>query len=374
MKRKMKLSLFTFGLMALLLAGCSGGTTAEEAENLPQGQSQQVMETETLLAGNPVTAVVPATDPPAATVYPPVFDPEALGDNRELASFSMTATHHRTEGGEVVVDTVDSLEYIREPFTLHWGLTDLTVIGNEIYERISAGQGWSYYTGPYQGDVLDWQAVDTPAALVSRLESAQFIGQEDFGGIPANHFTFDQSNFYITSPAQPENWDYVREEAQGEIYLAQEGNYLLYFHIIDRGTLYEPDRTVHYPSVQESTYELSLINQLLEIEVPADFDLDLDLGLPLPTGAALVSIVSYRDGFLPDYYDYTLPATLDEFLDFYQNMAPTNGFAFSRIGTVTNNVYCGSEDCVILKKGNQEVLLSYNPGTQTNFLTVQIDG
>ncbi len=115
-----------------------------------------------------------------------------------------------------------------------------------------------------------------------------------------------------------------------------------------------------------------MINQLTEITLPADFDLELDFGLPLPAGTTLTEIISYRDGFSPDTYYYTLPVNNDEFLEFYKNMTPANGFTFSRIGTVPNNINCDSQDCVILNMGNTEILLTFVSGTPSNSLIAQV--
>lgn len=68
-----------------------------------------------------------ATDPPLPTPSPTnkptampilsVFDPAALGDNRELASFILTRKDTIT-GGEVI-DHQDTIGYIKEPYSAY---------------------------------------------------------------------------------------------------------------------------------------------------------------------------------------------------------------------------------------------------------------
>jgi hypothetical protein len=116
------------------------------------------------------------------------------------------------------------------------------------------------------------------------------------------------------------------------------------------------------PGVHEITEDLSSINQLKDIAVPGDFlalKLELDLGLPLPTDATLVGIVRYKEGLSIDYY-YSTSVSNDEFLEFYKNLAPTNGWVVSYIGEVAAHYICDSQACVILKKGNAQIILYHD--------------
>lgn len=368
MKIKLQTAAILFFILSISISSCvPAGTTTAPDMPTALGETTSPPPVELTSATLP-----PPTAEPTATVYPPVFDPEVLGDSRELASFSSTETNRRTESGVVMVDKSDSFEYIKEPFSMHWSGGDMYVIGSRLYERINARLGWHYQAVTDQQDVLEWQAVLTPTVYLSNLETAQFLGQEDFKGIPANHFSFDLTNYRVTSPPRPEDWEFARDTVQGDFYLSQVGSYLLFYQVIEKGILYEPYRTAQYVAVQENKYELSMINQLAEISLPANFDLELDFGLPLPAGTTLNEIVSYRDGFSPDSYYYTLLVNNDEFLEFYKNLAPANGFTFSRIGTVPNNINCDSQDCVILNMGSIEILLTFVSGTTSNSLVAQV--
>jgi hypothetical protein len=111
--------------------------------------------------------------------------------------------------------------------------------------------------------------------------------------------------------------------------------------------------------VFEWTQELSSINQLTEITVPADFlDREQDPGLPLPVGTTLLDMVHYADGRSYDIYHYSLPVSFAEFLEFYRDLAPTNGWTVSSIGVKEPTHYiCDSEDCVVLNKGSEKMIL-----------------
>lgn len=314
------------------------------------------------------TATEAAALEPTATVYPPVYDPETLGGINEPSSFILTMTSKRIEDGELVVDNTETIEYIQEPFSIYktyggWSAT--YVIGDRFYERINGGEGWSFLAGPGLGTDILPSAQVSVAAQISEVETAQFAGQENFAGIPANHFTFDLSNFrvpYVTAGEAYNEW----KDVEGELYLAQDGNYLLYFHSKASGTFHEEDGTSS-EQMQEKALELSSVNQLAEIAVPNDFDLELELGFPLPEGSTLSDILYYNDGFLPYYYTYITPViSYEEFLEFYTSMAPTNGWTFSHAGEVANNTNCDAAytdlDCVILEKGNRQAILYYGEG------------
>ena len=112
---------------------------------------------------------------------------------------------------------------------------------------------------------------------------AQFVDQVDFEGIPANHFTFDETD--LSEQSDPSG-TYKIDQAQGDIVLAQDGNYLLRFHIRLTGNVYSPGGSTTYISgVREVNEELSSINQLKEITLPADYlalHVELDSACPFP--------------------------------------------------------------------------------------------
>ena len=66
----------------------------------------------------------------------------------------------------------------------------------------------------------------------------------------------------------------------------------------------------------------------------------------------------------------------DEFLEFYKNLAPTNGWTVSHIGEVANHYVCDSQVCVILKKGDAQIILftsDYQDTTGKNHRAIHAD-
>ena len=175
----------------------------------------------------------------------------------------------------------------------------------------------------------------SPGFFPKRRTSARFVSQEDFHAIPANHFEFDQTDF--TAYGIPGENGYKIDTAQGDFYLAQDGNYVLYFHSKVTGNVYLNREDLNYvQGVEEITKELSSINQLKEIALPVDYPaLEVDLGLPLPADTKLVSLDHYPPGQGGNIYSFKTSVSNDEFLLFYKNLAPTNGAPTVRSASCT---------------------------------------
>ena len=111
-------------------------------------------------------------------------------------------------------------------------------------------------------------AAATTSVLAGVL-TAQLVGQEDFGGLRANHFVFNETNTRSFASYTPEN---PSPTVEGDFYLAQEGNYVLYAHSKETS----PGRSY------EVTEAMSFIGQLGETTLPDDMapmSQALDVGL-----------------------------------------------------------------------------------------------
>ena len=152
---------------------------------------------------------------------------------------------------------------------LSWGTY---LMGNQIY-NLNTSENLAVNLDAYQSDLDYIQRVADmrtgPIQDSDLVLSALFVGQEDFEGVPANHFTLDKTNLRDASDPTA---SYKVEEAQGDVYLAQDGNYLLYFHLKLIGHAYLiPGSTGYTQGVHEMTEGLSSINQLNEIILPAEY-------------------------------------------------------------------------------------------------------
>jgi hypothetical protein len=370
----------SFAVIMLLLAGCSPASQALLTPSviiaMPAAATPELASTAPLtLTQSPTDTPMPAQSPtsaPTLTPSRPVFDPAALGDNRQLASFILTIKNKTTGGGEVT-ETKDTIGYIQEPFgayhlqTRTWGhAPEQYLIGGRLYEKNYNENFWNVSPEPDPKDIDYYLQSPADMRWVYQTNfgaiSAKFAGREDFQGIPANHFTFDQTD--LKGGSDPTG-TYKIEKASGDLYLAQDGNYLLRYHIKVTGNVYPSSGPGYSAGVREYTEELSSINGLKEITLPPDYlalKLELDLGLPVPAGTKLHAIAHSTDGTNYSLYDYFMPVTVStaDFLEFYKNLAPTNGWTVSQVGGKTKYDYCQDLECVILKKGNAQAVLYKN--------------
>jgi hypothetical protein len=334
---------------ALSLSGCASAATA-----LAPTASAGV--TVVPPSDTPASATPSAepTEGPTATVWPPVFDPWSLGDIRDLDSFVASVIEENTVNGRVTM--VDStIGYVREPYGAYevrkytGGEERVYHVDGRTYTITDSGD-WYITVRANDQDVL--YEADIPAGNTERLGGAQFAGEEPYEGIPAYHFVLDPA---ASTPVPGTN-----STLEGDFFLAQDGDYVLYAHWKDSASA---------DNSYEVTEALSSINQLPDITLPPEFlpmeeaiKLPQELGLPLPEGSAPSSMVRYR-GFGVDSYYFSTPRTsIEEFLDRYRNLPPTEGWTVSHVGHVSlHQDDCEvSRECVILNKGNTQVVLYYD--------------
>jgi hypothetical protein len=225
------------------------------------------------------------------------------------------------------------------------------VVDGWTYELTGSGD-WYLSTG--SNDDL-FSKADIPAGNTAKLEEAQFAGQEDYQGIPAYHFILDPVS------STEENKTY---QLEGDFYLAQEGNYVLYSH------WKETSSQENFTQVYEVTEVLSSINQLTKIELPADMTemvaaavLPAEMGLPLPLDSTPSRMIRYQHGIGVDQYFFRTPKTsIDEFLDFYRQLPETNGWQVTHVGHVNlhENDCEFARECVMIRKGSTQVIIYYD--------------
>lgn len=305
------------------------------------------------------TATAQPTPGPTATVWPPVFDFYSLQDIRTLDSFLVTVNEKNTVNGQLT-ELTNTIGYIQEPFQAYnhnqyySGMDRTYVVGGWTYTVTGSGD---WYISSGLSDSVFLKA-DIPAGNTEKLVDAQFAGQEDFQGIPAYHFVLSP-----TAAAQPG----ANTQLEGDFYLAQQGNYVLYSH------WKETSSQENFQQVYEVTQALSSINQLGEIKMPADMEkmvtaaeLPVEMRLPLPGDSALNQMIRYKNGIGVDLYYFSDPnVSKDQFLEFYRQMPETDGWQVTHVGHVNlHQDDCEfSQDCVMIQKGNTQVILYFNGAT-----------
>jgi hypothetical protein len=347
-------------LCAVLLQACSPVPT-ETISREPTASAEPTLIASVELTARPAPTATakPTSTPtlgPTATVWPPVFDLYSLQDIRNLDSFVVTIDEKNTVNGQLT-ELTNTIGYIKEPYSAYQrneyysGVDRTYVVDGRTYSLTGSGD---WYISARSSDNL-FSKADIPAGNTGKLVEAKFAGQEDYQGIPAYHFVLDPVN------STESDVDY---QLEGDFYLAQDGNYVLYSH------WKETSKQGDFMQSFEVTEALSSINQVTEIKLPADMEemvaaaeLPLALGLPLPEGSALNEMIRYEHGIGVDLYYFTTPKiSIDEFLDFYRDLPTTEGWMVTHVGHVTlHQDDCEfTRECVIINKEGTQVVLYYN--------------
>ena len=372
--------------VGLVLAGC--GTDETPSGQTPSaelaGASSTTPVTETSIAPSdtspaPVTELTEKSPTPTTTGTtlasgPPVFNRQALGDSLMLASFVLTVTVANTNSGQLS-ENITTTGFIKDPLGISKlvtfssvGATDGTrsyLVGGRSYEENQFGDWYLYEAGSTTAP--DYAVgLGLRSGTLGGVLSAKFVGQEDYAGVPSNHFVFDETGLASFASYSPEN---PSPGVEGDFYLALDGNYVLYTHSKETA----PNR------IYEVTEALSSVGQVAEIVLPAELqpmvqalDVGVDLGGLLPPGASLSAMIRYSSGIGVDYYTYrTSVRTIDEFLSFYRTLAPTNGWTVAHIGHIKphlEQINCEiAVECVILNNGGEQIVVSFGGGITIEF-------
>jgi len=182
----------------------------------------------------------------------------------DLSSFVLTITVDNTNNGQLVEHNT-SIGYIKEPIAMY-RLTTFAydggsgdgarnyLVDGRSYDEDQVGS-WRLFEAGSSAAPDPTKNSELRSSILAGVLTAQLVGQEDFAGVPANHFVFDETNTSSFSYYTPEK---PSPTVEGDFYLAQDGNYVLYAHSKESS----PGR------VYEVTEAMSFINQVGPITLP----------------------------------------------------------------------------------------------------------
>jgi hypothetical protein len=327
------------------------------------------------------TQVPTATETPAQTLTPThdpaVYDPDMIGDSRNLDSYVVSVLQ-KTAGNGTLETFQWNIEYQRQPLTFHeiiqssWNRSDSDQgnskgetyqVGDWVY---SAGSGAGFSVQPVGRDFAGLNnAIDLRTkAGISYFNSAKYVGQETYQGEQVYHYSVDPSN--LTSNLGKLKID----KAQGDIYLTVVGNYLLHYNFDLGGKVVVIAGQEEFgPGKLEYVGDMIKVNQQLEIILPEKYgQVIFDPGVPLPEGTTL-DMISFSDAGKVGY-TYTTTVSLDDFLAFYNNMPSTNGWSVLKPGDLANPPGC--QNCVLVSKDSQKAIVEWN--NRIDHYVIQIHG
>ncbi|MEP7112840.1 MAG: hypothetical protein ABI862_06215 [Ilumatobacteraceae bacterium] len=368
------------GLLGLLLASCGSGEQSSDSTSDSTAASNSISSTADSdePSSSPTTTSPPTTTEPSAPPTtaaptlppgPPVYDRGALGSNLLLPNFVVTITVANTNNGQLS-ENVTTSGYIEEPLSVYELATsayDGTTNGDRsyfidgrTYHEVGGGDWYLYEAGsPATPDYT--HLLDLRSGTLASVMTADFDGPAEFAGVAANHFVFDETDLASYASYSPEK---PAPAVEGDFYLAQNGNVVLYAH----------SREIAVDRIYEVTEALSSVGQVPQITLPADLvpmtqalDLGAQLAGLLPPGSSLSTLVRYHGGIGIDYYKYKPSVgNNDELLAFYRTFQPTNGWTVTHIGHINTHlepVNCETGiECVILSNGDEQIAVSFAGG------------
>lgn len=357
--KPLKLALFAV-LLAFLTMGLAACGDASEQAPATEAANASAAATNTSVP-NPTDTPLPppsATPQPEATEVleptessPPSIEPSdtqgldlgGLQQPSDLDSFRSNLTISwqgtYTDGTEVSESMMVDVEFVREPPAQHVsisgdfpGMEDLGMEEGQALEMyVAEGMMYmnlfgSWLQAPAEEGGLDADEMAFVATeeMLKGLQDAEFQGTTTYNGIEADHYTFTETSF--SPDDMPEGMDV--EEASGNIYIAQDGNYVVHMDVTMSGANIELPTGEAGQVLQAGTMEvivdLTDINEPITIQVPEEAQASGQPpdDIPLPDNAEDVQVLDFM-GMITFYTE----STSQEVAEFYQAEMPNYGWS-----------------------------------------------
>ncbi|HFE66206.1 MAG TPA: hypothetical protein ENJ93_03000 [Chloroflexi bacterium] len=353
MKFKQLRWIFVFVLllsMSSLACGLFGGD--EEATAVPAAENEAApVETGAETAEQPAPTSPPAaTEAPAAAAEEPAAsdtettsDPEtvpqalevnSLAGEPDFAAYLMTMEIALTgpdESGEDVTQLVTA-EILRttDPNATRMNMQFEGMEGAEEFGETTFIQTAeaSYMMIPGMGCISagEGETAENPfadltdtSAFLEEVGNADYVGEETINGVETLHYTFDQTAF-IQEDADVE-W------AEGHVYIAKDGGYMVRFVMDGKGDLGEAIAGEDQPGTIHMELNIEPIDEPVTIEIPAECE----------GGAAESEYPVLEDAaqftMFGGIVSYVTQTPFDDILSFYDSELAAEGWVKDEAGS-----------------------------------------
>jgi hypothetical protein len=269
-----------------------------------------------------------------------VAKPDDLSSYRSRMRLSTAGTGAEGETGGAIEFL---LEYTREPLAQHIvisgeGFDQTGDVGTmEMYQvedtaYINLGDQWM--SMPATESVLGEAGMIDPEDMLDNTCGWRDAGTSEYSGIGARYWTLSEDD--LKACMQGEEFTDMGEitDASGELYVAEEGNYIVYMELTLEGSNLIMGTGSGEEAVDQGridfTYEMTDVNVPITIELPAEASGSGQLpeDIPVPDGAEEVS-------FMFGMITFNSASTPAEVADFYQAQMPLNGWSESSVSEVS---------------------------------------
>lgn len=264
-KNRIHLCIMIFCL--ILIAGCgrskSGGLQNTADAGPAQGTADQTDQAQTAASPTPV----PVQSQPVA-----LFSGLASLDSYQTT----TRIYSAGPGPDTVSETISEVQFNRAASATHNSMTtkssdeDNPTLETQQQEQVTIGrETCSLEDGSWEYSQMDPQEKEMLSIfsklydVVPVISNPVFVGAESKNGVAANHFTFKVESAGAESGS-------VVTVNEGEYWLAVDGQYLLAYSLhLELRNSPESDSEAKVSKV-EIEYSLENVNQLIDIQLPAD--------------------------------------------------------------------------------------------------------
>jgi hypothetical protein len=365
----------------LALSGCSppqpGATRPGQAPVISSPAASGGAAAATRTPRPTATTIPTATSMPTptftATPDAAIYDPSTFGDIRKLDSFVLTEIWKQTAQG-YLNENENKSEYNRSQAAFH---QTYKYHGFDAYLPDTTTSSEHYWLGEwvYNRDNLTslWGASKPSKELNNRFplddfdlsrrfsfdyfKSATYLGIEQYYGIPAYHYSMDETNMI-----ELKKWKVSK--AVGDLFISVEGRYPLHYNARYSGKviIVSGQDPPLIEGVVENTMNLVSFNQPVQISLPADYpNFDLNLDFPLPSGSVLGGVGKDASGGI--HYTYVTPVNEEEFKAFYASLDAARGWsALEPTDVHYGDFWCTA--CPIFSKDGQKVAVDFFDDTR----------
>ena len=348
--KKWILTLMLLAALAVALAACGDDSgVATQPEEPAATQPEAVAATEAPPTAAPTDTAEPEpTD--TADVQPSAGEreleldevglPEDLSSYRARMRLSTAGTSAEGETGGVLEFLV---EYTREPPAQHIvisgegfdqtgdvGSMEMYQVGDTTY--VNLGDQW--LSMPATDDVLAEAGMIDPEDMLEDTCGWRDAGRSEYNGISAQYWTLTEGDLKACMTGEALTGMGEISDASGELYVAEEGNYIVYMEL----TLEGSDLALGTGSEEETvdqgrvdfTYEMTDVNVPITIELPeeASSSGELPEDIPVPEDAEEVS-------FMFGMISFDSPSSPADLADYYQAQMPQNGWSESSVNEMS---------------------------------------
>lgn len=348
-------------LLSMVLVACGGGDEAEP-EAAPVESSQTEVEASEPEAPEQETAVEEVAEEPEAEAEAPTEEPveevveevveeepmeeeeaaeesssaiaevlqiSEIDANGGLENYAMDLSMNFTaqdENGDDVVQTIlADIIYSTDPSALSMNMSMEGVEGAEEFGNMTMVQteGTSYIVIPSLGCITSEveEATENPFMdltdsdqILEGVDNAKFEGEENINGIDTLHYSFDASNL-TEEEAQDVEW------AEGHIYLAKDGGYMVRFVMEGEGVMDQFSDGENQFGLMQMEYNITPSDEAFVVEIPAECTESGADNSPYPVLEDATEFSSFG-GFIT----YVTASSLEDALAFYDEVLGADGW------------------------------------------------